>query len=205
MHISEGLLGIEYIAGGYAVTVGLAAFALKKVKEKDIPRLSVMGACFFVATLMHFKIGVSSVHLTFIGLMGLVLGTPSVLAIIAGLFFQAVMFQHGGLTTLGINTAIFSIPCFTAYGVFKLFSDKWKDKIIRLSILGAILTFFGVMFSLFLLVGIIYLSSKEMIGIFSAFFISNTAVAILEGFVTFLIIHQILRIKPDMLYTFDKS
>jgi cobalt/nickel transport system permease protein len=115
MHISEGVLSTPVIIGGYAVSAGLTAAALKRVRRHEIPKIAIMGAAFFVSSLLHFKVGITSVHLTLAGLVGIVLGPPAVLALLAGLFFQAVMFQHGGLSTLGVNTVIFAVPAMLAY------------------------------------------------------------------------------------------
>ena len=93
MHISEGVLDYKALIAGYAGTVVLAAIALKKLKQEDIPKVSVMGACFFVSSLIPVPIGISSVHLLLFGVLGIVLGFESVIAVLTGLLFQAIMFQ----------------------------------------------------------------------------------------------------------------
>ena len=74
MHIADGILDIKVYAGGLIVAATLAGVAAKKIKIEEIPRISIMGAAFFVSSLIHFKIGFTSVHLTLIGLLGIILG-----------------------------------------------------------------------------------------------------------------------------------
>ncbi len=42
--------------------------------------------------------------------MGLLLGWPAFPAILVGLFLQALLFQFGGLTVLGVNTFNVAVP-----------------------------------------------------------------------------------------------
>jgi len=60
----------------------------------------------------------SSAHLLFNGLLGVVLGRRAALAIPLGLLLQAVLLQHGGLTTLGVNTCVMVLPALLAWQMF---------------------------------------------------------------------------------------
>jgi cobalt/nickel transport system permease protein len=199
MHISEGVLDAKTVIGGYIVASGLAAVALRKIKNENIPRVSVMGACFFVSSLIHFKIGVSSIHLTLIGLMGIILGPSSILAIISGLFFQAVMFQHGGLSTLGVNAVVFGLPALFTYLVFKSVARKLRQKKILLSLAAGITTGFSILLAAFLVLLILLTSDKGLMGIAVVFSTSHAVLSVIEGGITYLVVWQILRIKPQML------
>ena len=53
------------------------------------------------------------------GLLGAVLGYFAFPAILVALFFQAVMFGHGGLTTLGINGVILGLPSLLSAMIFR--------------------------------------------------------------------------------------
>lgn len=198
MHICDGILDPRICIGGYALAAGLAAAALKKVNQKDIPKISVIGAAFFVSSLIHFRIGFSSVHLTFIGLVGIILGFNSVLAIIAGLFFQAVMFQHGGLSTLGVNSVIFSIPALIVYGIFNAACKKVRRNT-SLSIIAGILAGVGIILALIFVMLVIYFSGEEFAGLAYLFSVSHGFLALVEGIVTSIAVLQILKINPQML------
>ncbi len=124
MHIPDGILPLPVTLGGYAATVGLAWFSIYMIKRRqdpreNIPKASLLTAVFFTASLIHIPVPPVSVHLVLGGLMGALLGFYAIPAIIIGLFFQAVMFGHGGLTTLGINTIIIGTPALLAHYIFR--------------------------------------------------------------------------------------
>lgn len=118
MHISEGVLSPAVLAGGAGLAAVGTAIGLKKLDYEAIPRVAILSAAFFVATLIHVPIGPVGLHLVLNGLMGLLLGWLAVPAILIALFLQALLFQFGGLTTLGVNTVSMAAPaviCFYAY------------------------------------------------------------------------------------------
>lgn len=110
VHISDGYLHPLALGTGFSIAVVLVAISTWKLHEDEIPRIGVMTAAFFVASLIHLPLGITSAHLLLNGLMGVVLGIRAAIAIAVGLFLQAFLFQHGGLTTLGVNIAIYAIP-----------------------------------------------------------------------------------------------
>lgn len=109
-HIPDGVLSVPVLAGGAVVTVAALGFALKRLDEDKLPRVAVMAALFFVASLINVSIGPTSVHLLLAGLMGLVIGWSAVPAVFVGLVLQAVFFGFGGIATLGVNTMNIALP-----------------------------------------------------------------------------------------------
>ena len=198
MHISDGILDPKICIGGYVLAACLAGAALKKVKQEDITKISVVGAAFFVSSLIHFKVGFSSVHLTLIGLVGIILGIHSSLAIITGLFFQAVMFNHGGLSTLGVNAVIFSVPALMVYIMFDMVYKRMMNHTV-LGVIAGILAGGAIGFALLCVMGVLYFSGEELRGFAYFFSLSNGVLALVEGVVTALAIIQICKVKPQML------
>jgi len=124
MHIPDGFLPPDVCLAGYALTGGVTWYSLREIKrdrftQANIPKASLLTAAFFVASLIHIPIPPTSVHLIFNGLMGAVLGFYAFPAILIGLFFQAVMFQHGGMSTLGVNAIIIGAPAIAAHFIFR--------------------------------------------------------------------------------------
>jgi len=74
---------------------------------------------FFVASLIHIRVYPTSVHLLLNGLVGIVLGLRAALAIPLGIFLQAVLVQHGGFTTLGVNCCDMVLPALFVGGMFR--------------------------------------------------------------------------------------
>ena len=121
MHISEGVLSPAVLAGGAALTAVGTAIGFKKMDYEAIPRVAILAAAFFVATLIHVPVGPVGLHLVLNGLMGLLLGWLAVPAILVALFLQALLFQFGGLTVLGVNTVIMALPAVVCFYLFRPF------------------------------------------------------------------------------------
>ena len=68
-----------------------------------IPRIALMTAAFFVASLIHVPIGPTSVHLLLNGLVGVLLGWRSALAIAVGLLLHGL---PGGETDHGVEVPL---------------------------------------------------------------------------------------------------
>ena len=109
-HIPDGVLSVPVLVGGGVVTAAALAYALKKLDEDSLPRVAVLAALFFVASLISVAIGPTSVHLLLSGLMGLIIGWAAVPAVFVGLVLQAIFFGFGGVTTLGVNTMNIALP-----------------------------------------------------------------------------------------------
>src|SRR3569832_673704 len=98
MHISDGILSGPVLADGFAGTAMVAGLTLRKMDMEEIPKVSVITAVFFVASLIHVPVGPSSVHLILNGLDGVVLGWRAFPAIMLGIILQAILFGHGGVS-----------------------------------------------------------------------------------------------------------
>jgi cobalt/nickel transport system permease protein len=125
MHIPDGILPVPVTAAGYAVTAAATWYSVHKINQREnpregVPKASLLTAAFFVASWIHIPVPPTSVHLVLNGLLGALLGYFAFPAVLIGLFFQAVMFQHGGLTTLGVNAVIMGLPALLAHYIFRL-------------------------------------------------------------------------------------
>src|SRR5262249_52262359 len=120
VHISDGVLATPWVAGGFVGMALLLVPALWRVREAEVPRIGVLTAAFFVASRAHIPFLRSGVHLILNALAGVTLARRAPLAICIGLFLQALLVGHGGLTALGLNTCIMSIPAVLAGLLFPL-------------------------------------------------------------------------------------
>jgi cobalt/nickel transport system permease protein len=126
VHIADGLLAWPWLLGGAALAAIGVVLACRKLDQAEIPRVGVLSAVFFVASTIHVPLGFVSVHLLLNGLVAAVLGKRAALAIAVGLFLQAILFGHGGLTTLGVNTCILWWPALLGALVLKLLARRVK-------------------------------------------------------------------------------
>lgn len=110
MHISEGVLSPQILVAGAALAAAGTFLGLRKLENDRLVTVAILSAAFFVGSLIHIPIGPSSAHLILNGLLGAILGWASFPAILVGLLLQAVLFQYGGLTSLGVNTFDMAAP-----------------------------------------------------------------------------------------------
>ena len=119
MHIADGVLPAWMLAAGFLATSVLLYFSLYKIDAEEIPKISLVTAALFVASLAHFPVGPTSVHLLLDGLAGMMLGRRAFVSVFVALALQAAFFQHGGLTALGINALNMGIPALLAWQIFR--------------------------------------------------------------------------------------
>ncbi len=119
MHISEGVLSPTVLLGGAVLAAAGVAAGMKDLDQKEIPSMGILSAAFFVASLMHVPVGPVSAHLILNGLVGLILGWKAFPVILVGASLQALLFQFGGITTLGVNTLNMALPAVMCHYAFR--------------------------------------------------------------------------------------
>lgn len=208
MHIPDGILPPVLTIAGFAGAAAIVALALRRIERRPdaragIPRAAMMTAVFFVATLVHFPIPPASVHLTLCGLMGVMLGWYAVPAILIGLFLQAVMFGHGGITTLGVNAVIFTLPALSAFALSRLFSGARSRAARGLLAFGAgagAVLIGTALFVAFLIAGLpAHLDPVAERAAIAALALAHLPLALVEGLVVAAVIGFLHRVSPDLL------
>lgn len=194
MHISEGLLAGPVLLAGAGATLAGTSFGLKRIDYDHVMSVAILSAAFFVASLVHIPVGPSSAHLILNGLLGLVLGWGAFPSILAALLLQAILFQYGGLTTLGVNTLTMAGP---AVLCFYLFRPLLRSGMIHLGafLVGAC----SVLFSALLAASALFFSGDSFIGLAKALVFAHVPIMIIEGIITVFAYSFLLRVKPDVL------
>ena len=120
VHISDGILQAPWWLSGYVVAAALLAVSAWRVRDEEVPRIALLTAAFFVVSLIHVRVGFTSVHLLMNGLVGIILGPRVALALFVGLFLQywLMPLPHGGMQTLGVNTCVLAIPALAVWLLF---------------------------------------------------------------------------------------
>jgi cobalt/nickel transport system permease protein len=196
MHISEGVLSPAVLAGGAALAAAGTAIGLKKLDYEAIPRVALLSAAFFVATLIHVPVGPVGLHLVLNGLMGLLLGWPAFPAILIALFLQALLFQFGGLTVLGVNTLTMAVPavvCFYAYrGLLRREGPGASVAAFACGATAILLS--GLLVALALLfTGEAFLTVAQLVAL------AHLPVMIIEGIITLFVFLFLKKVRPEML------
>lgn len=200
MHLSDGVLSFPVVATTSIVAGGLLVYSIKNIQQEEIPKISLMAATFFVLSLISIPIGPSSVHPLLCGLLGILLGWRSPVAVFIGLLLQALLFQHGGLTTLGANTLLVSVPAIIAYLLFSYFK---KNHRINTTLLSGVLGMLGVVLAVFLLILLlVFTSSFYTDGAFSVvklLLIGHIPLIIIEALLTAFIIKIMIQVRPELI------
>jgi cobalt/nickel transport system permease protein len=196
MHISEGVLSGPVLLSGMVLTAVGTAVGLKKLDYDRIAQAGILSAAFFVASLVHVPIGPASVHLILNGLVGLLLGWGAVPVILAALLLQGVIFQFGGITTLGVNTVIMALPAVICY---YLFSPLLRQKPAIAHSAAFLCGFLSVLLG-GVVVGLALLFTEEnFFEVVVLVVAANIPVMIIEGFITAFSVAFIKRVQPEML------
>ena len=202
MHISEGVLSGPVLISGGALAAAGTAVGLKKLDYDRIARAGILSAAFFVASLIHVPIGPSNAHLILNGLVGLLLGWAAFPAILVALVLQAMLFQFGGITALGVNTLVMALPAVICYLVFSRFLHK--RPLVALSAAFAC-GFLSVLFGA-VLVGLALIFTEENFFEVSAIVIAaHIPVMIIEGVITAVCVSFLKKVQPAMLPGLSKQ
>jgi cobalt/nickel transport system permease protein len=197
MHISEGLMSTPVLAAGYVLTAGGMALGLRALKQRDIPRASILSAVFFVASLIHVPIGPSSAHLVLNGLIGVIMGWASFPIIFMGLLLQGLLLNFGGVTTLGVNTFNMAAPA-VVFGT--LLRPMVKSSRGGLNYLAG---FLGgglpVLASAILVALSLYLSGDHFLVVAWEVIIGNLPIIVIESFVVMYCVRFLKKVRPEIL------
>jgi cobalt/nickel transport system permease protein len=201
MHISDGVLTFPWLAGGFILAGLLAAVAAYRIRDEEIPRVALLTAAFFVASLMHVKLGPTSVHLLLCGLVGIVLGRRAPLALLVALGLQAALLQHGGLYTLGVNTCVVALPALLSAGLFTLLSRPARSRRPPMPfLLGFLVGSLAVLTTACLNAAVLLLGgAADWHSIVVLVFLAHLPLAPLEGVVLGFTVSFLARVKPEML------
>jgi cobalt/nickel transport system permease protein len=196
MHISEGVLSGPVLIAGAALTAAGTAVGLKKLDFEKIPKAGILSAAFFVASLVHVPIGPSNVHLVLNGLVGLLLGWSAYPAILVALILQALFFQFGGITTLGVNTTIMALPAICCYYLFGSLVRRRSGVTLPAAFAcGFLAVFLGAIGVALALIG----TEEDFFKVSVMLVAAHLPVMIIEGIVTALCVAFLGKVQPALL------
>ncbi len=192
MHLA--LAGAALAAGGVAV-------GLRAMKDEQIPRAALMSSVIFISSLLvRLPFGPSSVHPILNGLAGVILGWASVPVFLVSLFLQALLFQFGGVTTLGINTVTMALPAVVCYYLFNKAlrtSHSWR----RSFLIGTAAGITASLISFLLWSVALVLCGKQLSVIVALALIPHLAITIIEGVFTGFVVAFLGRVYPAVFST----
>ena len=197
MHISEGVLSAPVLITGAIGAIACVAYGLRKIDHDRIPEAAILSSAFFVVSFIHVPIGPSSVHLVLNGLMGLLLGWIAFPAILVALIFQAILFQFGGITSLGVNTLVMGIPAVIVYYLCN--NQIRSENMAAASIFAFLAGALGVFLAGLLMATSLVFTGESFIQIAKLTIIAYMPIMLIEGIITTVSINFLKKVKPEIL------
>lgn len=201
MHISEGVISAPVLISGGAITAVGCAIGLKKIDYDRMAQVGILSAVFFMGSLIHVPIGPSSVHLLLNGIIGLLLGWGAFPVILVALALQAMFFQFGGITVLGVNTLNVAGPAIACFYLFN--SVVRKDS--RIAVVAAFACGALSVFLTAILVAVSLIFTEERFFEVAALVVTaHLPVMVIEGVTTAFCVGFLKKVRPDTIPGFSK-
>lgn len=204
MHLPDGFVPVGMALAGYAGCGALAALSLARLRRlpdprAGVPRAAMLTTVFFAASALAIPVPPATAHLMLAGLIGVMLGWFAVPAILVGLFLQAVLFGHGGLTTLGLNGLVFGVPALLAMGVWRRWGARWPDLAALVAGGGAVVLALA-LFAAMVLAGMpAALDAGVERAALGVFVLAHLPLVLAEGVIVLVLIRVLRRIEPGLL------
>ncbi len=213
MHIAEGILPVEWAAAWFAPAAAVVAKGLKDIKKRSEeipvskPFMGILGAAVFIISLLPIPVPIAgtSSHPTGTPLAAILIGpfVSTVLAAVA-LFFQALFFAHGGLTTLGANIVSMGVVgSFVGYSIFFL-GKRARLPLFWAAALAGVVGDLAVYLTTSLELALALHGQQPVLLAMATFFVAylptQLPLAFLEGAFTGLALRFVAERRPDILW-----
>lgn len=174
MHIADGIIDPAICIAAHVVSAGWIYVTGKNMPLEEIPKLGMVGAALFVASLIHIPFAGASIHLGLFGIAGMILGKRAFPAIFVALLFQSLIFQHGGILTLGVNAFNMGTGALISWLI-------WRIKTIRKEVRALFAGFTGIFVPTLLMAAEFHLSGygRGIFYLFSAYLLLASLEAII--------------------------
>ena len=196
MHLVDGIVSTPLVVSSAIIAAGAVAVGLKRVDPDDVPKIALLSAAFFVASVIRVPIGPGAAHLMLTGLLGLILGPMIFPAVLAGLLLQTLMFGFGGISVLGLNLLNIALPGFLAFLMFSPLLHRCPSS--QVIIWGALAGGFAVIGSSLMVAGSLALSGQGFWTVAKLIVLANLPVAVVEGLVVGAALSFLFKLKPGL-------
>jgi cobalt/nickel transport system permease protein len=181
------------------------------IADKFIALTGMMSALIFVLQMINFPVAAgTSGHLLGGALAVIVLGPRlGLICLSVVVIIQSLLFADGGLSALGVNVLNMAIvTSATSWFIVKYwikFIGKNKTSIVTVSVLAGILSvvFSSIAFTIQYAIG--GTISIPVGTVLIAMVSTHLIIGLGEGIITALIITLLMRVRPDLVYAYDRS
>jgi cobalt/nickel transport system permease protein len=196
MHISDGVLPTSVAVGGFAVSLAVMVWSVRRTNPEDLPKIAVVTSAFFVASLIHVPIGPTSVHLLIPGLVGILLGNSAFISIVLGIVLQSLLFQFGGITAIGANAFMMGIPALMAGWLFRSLKGRTLSRHV---FAGALAGGIGVVLAVLSLALLLRTGGEDFFGVAKIAIYAHLPVIAIEALVAAFTVSFLYKVKPELL------
>ena len=215
MHVPDGFMNVTMSAATGVISFGTLWAYIRSAKDliadKFIALTGMMSALMFVLQMINFPIAAgTSGHLLGGALAVIVLGPRlGLICLSVVVIIQSLLFADGGLSALGVNVLNMAIvTSATSWFIVKYwikFIGKNKISIVSVSVLAGILSvvFSSIAFTIQYAIG--GTISIPVGTVLLAMVTTHFIIGFGEGIITALIITLLLRVRPDLIYAYERS
>ena len=215
MHVPDGLMNVTMSAATGVISFGTMWAYIRSAKDliadKFIALTGMMSALIFVLQMINFPVAAgTSGHLLGGALAVIVLGPRlGLICLSVVVIIQSLLFADGGLSALGVNVLNMAIvTTTTSWFIVKYwikFIGKNKTSIVTVSVLAGILSvvFSSIAFTIQYAIG--GTISIPVGTVLIAMVTTHLIIGLGEGIITALIITLLMRVRPDLVYAFDRN
>ena len=215
MHVPDGFMNVTMSAATGVISFGTLWAYIRSAKgliaDKFIALTGMMSALIFVLQMINFPVAAgTSGHLLGGALAVIVLGPRlGLICLSVVVIIQSLLFADGGLSALGVNVLNMAIvTTTTSWFIVKYwikFIGKNKTSIVTVSVLAGILSvvFSSIAFTIQYAIG--GTISIPVGTVLIAMVTTHLIIGLGEGIITALIITLLIRVRPDLVYAFDRN
>ena len=215
MHVPDGFMNVTMSAATGVISFGTLWAYIRSAKDliadKFIALTGMMSALIFVLQMINFPIAAgTSGHLLGGALAVIVLGPRlGLICLSVVVIIQSLLFADGGMSALGVNVLNMAIvTSATSWFIVKYwikFIGKNKTSIVSVSVLAGILSvvFSSIAFTIQYAIG--GTISIPVGTVLLAMVTTHFIIGFGEGVITALIITLLIRVRPDLIYAYERS
>jgi len=213
--VPDGFMNVTMSAATGVISFGTLWAYIRSAKDliadKFIALTGMMSALIFVLQMINFPVAAgTSGHLLGGALAVIVLGPRlGLICLSVVVIIQSLLFADGGLSALGVNVLNMAIvTSATSWFIVKYwvkFIGKNRTSIISVSVIAGILSvvFSSIAFTIQYAIG--GTISIPVGTVLIAMVTTHLIIGLGEGIITALIITLLMRVRPDLVYAYDRS
>ncbi len=197
MHIGDGVLSPYIVGIGWAVALPTLAVSVRRLRTDQVGVYGVGAAGFFACSTIHVPVGPFSMHLVLNGMAGLLLGWGALTVVTVGLLLQALLIGFGGLIVLGVNISIMAVPG----AIMGILGRHWMKQVSvkKRPWIGSLIGGGTILISAILLYVMLSTTNTALMPLAKLVFLGHIPVALVEGIISFWLIHFLQKVKPSLL------